>query len=111
MTTLYDLRDTDWTELNDVVIRNFIMEPREIVLTIYFNNDTLECLLDFPDTVFTDLTYFIREPNDVFKVETFHDKIKFGTVNSRVEGSILHALENVFAPYFMHNTQWPDSIL
>lgn len=111
MTTLYDLQESDWNDLNYIVIRNFILEPTELVLTVYFNDDTLECLLDFPDVVFTDLTYFIRDPHEIFKVETFHDKITFGTVNSRVEGSILHLLEFVFTPFFTRNNKWPDSIL
>lgn len=111
MTTLYDLKESDWTEDNCLVIRNFIIEPSEMVLTVYFDDDNLQCLLDFPDTPFIDLTYFIREANDIFKIETFHDKITFGTVNSSVEGSLLSVLENVYAPFFFNNTTWPDSIL
>lgn len=109
MTTLYDLQESDWNELNYIVIRNFLMEPTETILTIYFNDDTLECFLDIPDVSFTDLTYFLREPNEIFKVETFHDKITFGTVNSRIEGSVLHLIECVFTPFFTKNSKWPDS--
>lgn len=111
MTTLYDLRESDWKENHDVVIREFFLNPKKMILTVYFDGNDLECLLDFPDTSYVDLTYFLRDPMEIFEVETFHDKITFGTVHDNVEGSILKVIENVYAQVFFHIKTWPDSIL
>lgn len=111
ITTLYDLRETDWTDENYAVIREFFIDPKHPVLTVYFEEDTLRCLLDFPETPIVDLTYFYREPNEIFRVDTFHDRISFGTVDDSVEGSILKILESIYSPIFFNITTWPDSIL
>lgn len=111
MTTLYDLRETDWKEEHDLIIQEFFLNPKQIILAVYFNCDDLQCSAEFPDTPYVDLTYFLREPMEVFDVETFHDKITFGTVHDNVEGSILKVLENVYAQVFFNIKTWPDSIL
>lgn len=111
MTTLYDLKESDWNETHDVVIQEFFLNPKQMVLTVYFDGDHLQCSAEFPDTPYVDLTYFLREPMEVFDVETFHDKITFGTVHDNVEGSILKVLENVYAQVFFNIKTWPDSIL
>lgn len=111
MTTLYDLREDDWTESIYEMIRQFILDPKEPLLTIYFDGDELCCLLDIPEETVVDLTYFLRENDDIFEVETFHDNIMFGTIHEDVEGSLLKIMENVYAPYFLDIETWPDSIL
>lgn len=109
MTTLYDLREEDWNEDNFEIIRDFILSPRQPLLTIYFDGDELCCLMDIPETPLVDMTYFLRENEDVFEVETFHDNIMFGTMHEDIEGSLLKVMENAYAPYFLHNETWPDS--
>lgn len=111
MTTLYDLREEDWTEENYDGIREYILSPKQPLLAIYFDGDDLCCMLDIPDTPFVDCTYFLRENADVFEVETFHDNIMFGTIHEDVEGSLLKVIETAYAPYFLQNESWPDSIL
>lgn len=111
MTTLYDLEDTDWNESHFEIIKSFIFNTDQIVLTVYFYGDDLRCSLDFPTTPISDLTYFIRKPFDILTPENFHDNITFGTVNDSIEGSLLKVLENVYAPIFFNITSWPDSIL
>lgn len=111
MTTLYDLRESDWNEEHDVVIREFFLNPQQMLLTIYFEGDDLMCASDFPETPYVDLTYFLREPMEVYDVDTFHDKVTFGTIHENVEGSILKVLENVYAQVFFNIKTWPDSIL
>ncbi|XP_071050357.1 dynein axonemal heavy chain 2 isoform X2 [Onthophagus taurus] len=110
ITTLYDLRDTDWNEANEDVIRQWFLNIKEPVLCIYFEADDLKCMYGYPDCPVLDLTYFLREPNEIFDVETFHDKITFATVDDNIEGTILKTLENVYAPVFFHVTTWPDSV-
>lgn len=110
MTTLYDLREDDWTEENYETIREYLLNPSYPLLTIYFDADNLCCMLEIPDKPFLDMTYFLREtPGEIFEVETFHDNIMFGTMHEAIEGSLLKVIENVYAPYFMQIESWPDS--
>lgn len=111
MTTLYDLQKNDWNYFNVAVIEEFLYNPRELILTVFFKKNELTCLLDFPSTPFIDLTYFIRPPMEIFRPDTFHDKILFGTINETIDGTILSVLENIYGPIFFSNTTWPDSIL
>lgn len=110
MTTLYDLREDDWTEYNYEMIREYILDPKQPMLTIYFCGDNLMCSLDIPDTPFVDMTYFLRENTDFFEVETFHDNIIFGTIQEDIEGSLLQTMLHVYAPYFFQIESWPDSM-
>ncbi|XP_017772767.1 PREDICTED: dynein-1-beta heavy chain, flagellar inner arm I1 complex [Nicrophorus vespilloides] len=110
ITTLYDLRETDWNQLNESGIVNFLMDPREQILCIYFDGDDLIATVEYPNCVYEDLTYFIREPNEVFQVDTFHDNIIFGTVHSSIESTLLEVLENVYAPIFFKIKNWPENV-
>lgn len=109
MVTLYDLREEDWKEENFEVIRNFILDPKQPLLSVFFDDDDLCCVLDIPDVPFMDMTYFLRENADIFDVETFHDKITFGTIHENIEGSLLRIMETIYAPYFFSIESWPDS--
>ncbi|RZC39323.1 DHC N1 domain containing protein, partial [Asbolus verrucosus] len=110
LTTLYDLQLTDWTEENDNVIKYWFLTPTEPVLTIYFDDDVLTCQLGVPHMPVIDLTYFLRQPLEVFEVATFYDSINFGTMDDNIEGSILHIIENVYAPVFFKSEHWPESV-
>lgn len=46
-----------------------------------------------------------------FTVQNFHDEIIFGTINFSMDGSLLHVIENVYAPALLSAQNWPDSIL
>lgn len=111
MTTLYDLREEDWTDNNYEVIREFLLSPKYPLLAIYFDGDDLCCSLDIPETPFVDMTYFLRENAEIFEVESFHDNIMFGTLHEDVEGSLLKVMQHVYSPYFFQIESWPDSIL
>jgi hypothetical protein len=109
MTTLYDLREEDWTDDARKGIEDWLMEPRALILCIYFRGNTLKAASDIPLFPVYDLTYFIRTPDQIFKVETFHDEIVFGTFVDSVESNMIQTLEYVYAPYFFAITTWPDS--
>lgn len=109
MTTLYDLREDDWSEKNAQVIREFFLTPEAPILTIFFDEESLTCTLGIPEVPVVDLTYFLREPMQIFDVKTFHDKINFGTMDDNIEGSILNIIENLYAPVFFKSDHWPES--
>ncbi|XP_037870398.1 dynein axonemal heavy chain 2 isoform X3 [Bombyx mori] len=110
ITTLYDLREEDWTEDVKHGIEEWLLEPRSLILCIYFRGDKLKSISDIPLSPVYDLTYFIRAPDFVFKSDTFHDDIIFGTFVDSVESNVIQILENVYAPYFFAVNAWPDSV-
>lgn len=108
-TTLFDLRDEDWTDETRQGIEDWLLEPRAPILCIYFRGDKLKATSDVPIAPVYDLTYFIRQLDFVFKAETFHEDIVFGTFVDSVESNMIAILEMVYAPYFFEITTWPDS--
>lgn len=109
MTVLYDLRDEDWNDAVKQTIADWLMEPRDLVLTIYFRADKLCAKNDFPFYPVYDLTYFLRTPDLIFNVETFHDDIVFGNFVDSIEVNMISMLEMVYAPFFFGINTWPDS--
>lgn len=97
------------------VIKTFLTTPEDL-LTIYYDEDTLQAGLTFPDVEVDDIMYFLKEEDEngglkQLTPETFSSSIIFGTMDSPVEGSLLRVLETVFCPLFINTTSWPDSIL
>lgn len=109
MTILYDLRPEDWTESTKKVIGEWFLEPKSMVLCIYFKGDKLRAGHGIPETPVYDLTFFLRPTDFVFKAETFHDDVVFGTFRDSIESNVLQIMEYVYAPYFFAVTAWPDS--
>lgn len=109
MTTLYDLRDSDWTEDAKKGIEDWILEPKALILSIYFKGDRLKATSDIPLVPVYDLMYFLRPPDFIFKADTFHDDIVFGTFVDSVESNLIQMLELVYAPYFFAIATWPES--
>ncbi|KAF5292010.1 hypothetical protein FQA39_LY14127 [Lamprigera yunnana] len=95
MTTLYDLRESDWTSKVENVIKDFFTYLTIPMLTVYFSNDDLVASYQFPKDPVVDLTYFLREPKERFELETIHDCITFGTVHESIEGTILDKLTDL----------------
>ena len=110
-TTLSHLKKDDWSDQCILDIREFFYNPRVMVLTIFFKNDVLMTCLGFPDLPVYELTYFVRQPEEIFTKDNFHSNILFGTINDQIEGNILTLIGNVFAPIFYKIDYWPESIL
>ena len=110
-TTLSSLKEDNWNDQCISDIREFFYDPGILTLTIFFKDDILKTSLGFPTIPVYELSYFIREPDEIFTIDNFHSKILFGTINDQVEGNILTLMENIFAPIFFKIDFWPDSIL
>ncbi|KAI5642765.1 dynein-1-beta heavy chain, flagellar inner arm I1 complex [Phthorimaea operculella] len=110
MTTLFDLREEDWNDKAKQAIEDWILEPRDLILSIYFRGSRLTATPDIPISPVYDLSYFIRTPDFVFKAETFHDDIIFGTFVDSIESNMIQMLEYIYAPYFFAIDTWPDSV-
>lgn len=106
-----DFEEDNWNDQCISDIREFFYNPGITTLTIFFKDDLLKTCLGFPNIPVYELTYFLREPDEIFTIENFHSNILFGTINNQVEGNILALMENIFAPIFFKIDFWPDSIL
>ena len=110
-TTLFDLRDEDWTPETEESIKSYFLTKTAIVLSIFYDNIVLTATFGFPTKPVKDLTYFLKDSTEVTTAENFSDTMMFGTTNESIEGSILSVLENIYAPIFFSEKTWPDSIL
>ncbi|XP_063358685.1 dynein axonemal heavy chain 2 isoform X1 [Cydia amplana] len=110
MTTLYDLRESDWTDDVKQGIEDWILETKALMLCIYFSGTKLKATSDMPFAPVYDLTYFLRKPDLIFQPETFHEEIVFGSFVDSVESNLIQILETMYAPYFFAITTWPESV-
>lgn len=109
-TTLFALNKQDWSADTDEVIRRWLMSTDELLLTIFYDGDILSACLDFPLSPVFDITYFMREPGEIFEVETIPDRIMFGNIHEDIEGTLLTILDKVFSPIFFTSTNLSDNV-
>lgn len=94
----------------ELTIREFFLNPNFTTLTIYYLYNRLAASLSFPIVPVYELTYFIREPQEILRADTFRDRVLFGSVNDKVEQHVLSVVQNVLSPIFLKIETWPDSI-
>lgn len=111
MTTLCYLKNDDWNEQCLQIIRDFLLDPKNMLLTIYYHKGKLKSSLEIPTEPVLDLTYFLRKPDSIFTVDKFHNEVTCGTIAGNIEKCLLRTLECVYAPLIFNTKQWPDSIL
>lgn len=111
MTTLSGLTDSDWTWKCVMDIREFFHDSSIPVLCVYHVDGDLTTEFSFPTVPVHELTYFVRQPNEILYPENFRERILFGSLNDKVESHILSIIQNVLAPIFFTIETWPDSIL
>ncbi|KAL6445587.1 hypothetical protein ACFW04_000846 [Cataglyphis niger] len=111
MTTLSGLKDSDWTWRCDMDIQEFFQNPSIPVLCIYHVDGDLTTEFSFPTLPVHELTYFVRQPNEILYPENFRERILFGSLNDRIEDHILSVIQDVFAPIFFTIETWPDMYL
>lgn len=112
ITTLSNLQKSDWNDDCFEIIKEYLMEPKNIILCIYFHENILMASLNVPDVDFYDMTYFLRQqPDMIYSIDNFYDEIMFGTIIGSIEGSLLKTLEIVYAPILQSTNLLPNSIL
>lgn len=100
MTVLYDIDQNDWNSTSIAVIKHWLLNVNELMLTIFYDNDILTASLSFPTNPVYDIAYFLRHPNEIFSVDEFHDCVTFGTIHEDVDGTLLAILEKMYSPIF-----------
>lgn len=111
MTTLSGLTDSDSTWRCETYVQEFFQDPCIPILCIYHVNGRLTAEFSFPTVPVHELTYFVRQPNEILRSWNFRERILFGSMNDKVEWHILGVVQNVLAPIFFTIETWPDSIL
>ncbi|XP_017004584.2 uncharacterized protein [Drosophila takahashii] len=110
MCVLSCLDHRDWHEGALDIIRRWLLEVHEPLLAIYYDRDSLSACLGLPSTCVSDLSYFRREPNEIFSVEGFHDEINFGTLTSDVDGCLMELLDRLYVPFFRNYLDWNGTV-
>lgn len=100
MTILYAIDQNDWNSTCTDVIQQWLLNVNELMLTVFYDDDILTASLGFPTYPVYDLTYFLRLPNHIFKVDEFHDHVTFGTIHEDIDGTLLAILEKMYSPIF-----------
>lgn len=113
MVLLFDLRDCDWTQECLSGIEKWFLENQHPVLFIFYSPENTLCAsLTVPLVPFYDATYFIRQPNEIFRVDNFHDTIQYGTIQDPDE-SLLVLMETIYAPHFFQHEpplEWSERV-
>lgn len=111
MTTLFALDDRDWQNAKTLeVIKSWLLRTDELMLSIFYDDDTLCACLAMPLVPVYDLTYFLRKPHQIFTVDGIHDEIIFGTIHEDIDGSLLTILTNVYSPIFFASTNLAETV-
>lgn len=110
MTILYSLDHRDWNEKVIDMIRLWLTQVNEPILSIFYDGNVLTGCLGFPVAPVLDLSYFIRSPSHILTTESFYDVVHFGTIHDDVDGCLLRILECIYAPIFRNFTEWGDNV-
>ncbi|XP_066581936.1 dynein axonemal heavy chain 2-like [Prorops nasuta] len=110
MTVLAGIGDTDWEAEVLTDVKEFFQNPKISTLCLYLSEDNLQSCLGFPAVPVQQLTYFIRDPMQVFFLYNFREEVQFGTINNTVQEHILDMCRDTFAPIFYKIQNWPDSV-
>lgn len=106
---LAKLVESDWSDDCDEVIRLWLLTTDHELLTFFFAESKLTASLSFPAMQVHDIFYFLRDPNQIFTVDNFHDDVTFGRIDQVVDGHMLTVMEQIYAPTIFHNSDWTDT--
>lgn len=110
MTILQDLKDDDWNNVCESIIRQWIMDVNLVFLFVFYDKQNLTVDFTFPTIPVNDVMYFMRDPQLMFTLDTFHDDVTFGRIQDDVDGTLLTLIEKVYAPVFFGKTDWSENV-
>ena len=109
---LSQLKTDDWTPEVTLQLTNFMQDPSQLLLTIYYGEQTGLILSNtFPTSPVKELAYFIRTRGEVITSTNFSDLVQYGTLLPDHVTCLLRTMQGMYAPSFFMNTIWPSSIL
>lgn len=110
MTILFALDHNNWSEEHSNTIKKWLLDTDELMLTIFYHENNLVASLSYPMVPVHDLTYFLREPNQIFTVDGFHDEVTYGTIHEPIDGTLLNIIERIYAPIFFQYSEWSENV-
>ncbi|XP_076394588.1 uncharacterized protein LOC105661815 isoform X2 [Megachile rotundata] len=93
------LCDPTWSEDSDKIIREYFEDPSHLVLSIFYEGNTLQAVLNIPTHAPKGFTYFLRSSWQIYTAENFLNTVLFGSINESFENCVLKFMENVYAPF------------
>lgn len=110
MVFLNGIKESDWTEICDDMIRSWFLDTNQPILIVYFSpKQQLTVSFTYPTEPVLEIVYFLREPNHIFSLDNFHDDVTFGQIDDDVDGTFLLLMEKLYTPIFFHKIDWSDS--
>lgn len=103
--------EDDWTARCNDDIRQYLVNPANTILTVYYRDNVLTTELGVPTLPVYELTYFVKDDSEMLTSKNFHENVTFGTINENVEAAILKIIGGVMASTFFKIDTWPESIL
>lgn len=103
---LKGLIETDWNDECDEVIKLWLLDTDQELLSFFFADGKLTADLSLPVQQVNDIFYFQREPNHILTADNFHDDVTFGRLDSDVDGHMLTVVEQIYAPAIFHKSDW-----
>lgn len=106
---LRDLGEHHWTDENTEVVKSWLCTTSHELISFYFVDGKLSASLSYPEMHVDDCFYFIRDSNNVFTMDNFHDDVTFGYNDQDVTGHMLTVMEHIYAPYFLCKSNATDA--
>lgn len=104
---LYGIREADWNDTCEAIAKQWLLDSAQLMLTVYVDpSQRLTADLSYPESAVFEIVYFMREPNHIFRADSFHDDVTFGQIDGDVDGAFLLLIEKIYAPYFFQKTDW-----
>lgn len=99
----------DWNHECDEVIKSWLLVTDQELLSFFYTDGLLTASMSFPAAQVNDIFYFLREPNQIFTVDNFHDDVTFVRIDKDVDGHMLLMMEQIYGPTFFHKSDWTDT--
>ncbi|XP_017787745.1 PREDICTED: dynein-1-beta heavy chain, flagellar inner arm I1 complex [Habropoda laboriosa] len=100
----------NWNECCDEIIREYFKSPSNIVLSIFYEKNELNAILNIPVQSSEGFTYFLRSPWQIYTPDNFRNTVSFGSVNKNVKNTVFKFMENIYAPIVLHSDDYASFV-
>lgn len=111
MVILNHLREADWHIDCENIIHLWLMNIDHLMLAFYLSPDKqhIMAILSFPNEKVVDVFYFLREPNQIFTLDGFHDEVIFGRTYD-IDRHMLTVIEHLYVPVLFTKLDGSESV-
>ncbi|XP_074657783.1 dynein axonemal heavy chain 2-like [Tubulanus polymorphus] len=110
--TVTGLKEEMWSDQHYAIVDAFVVDNSRRLLIAYIDAiNGLVIASEIPASGVDELTYFIKSDKpDALTADAFLVDVQYGTVKSAHIESLLRLMNGIYAPIFLENASWPDSI-